>query len=66
LPRIIVEADEGRTLDQKRGLVRDITRAVVEHFDVSPDQVTVVIREQAPENVAKAGVLRVDRLATTG
>jgi len=45
MPTIIVEADEGRTVEQKRGLVRDITEAVCTHFKVPPEAVTVLIHE---------------------
>ncbi|RPI41435.1 MAG: 4-oxalocrotonate tautomerase, partial [Hyphomicrobiaceae bacterium] len=32
MPEIYVHAIEGRTLEQKRALVKDITEAVVRHF----------------------------------
>jgi hypothetical protein len=35
MPTIIVEADEGRTVEKKRGLVKDITEAVCKNFNVS-------------------------------
>jgi len=61
MPEIYVHAVEGRTLDQKRALVRDITAAVVKNFDVSPDRVMVQIIESAKENKAKGGVLFSER-----
>jgi 4-oxalocrotonate tautomerase len=61
MPRIIVQATKGRSLEQKRGLVRDLTKAMCDNFDVEPDQVTVVIQESDPENIAKGGVLAADR-----
>ncbi len=60
MPRITVEADEGRTIEQKRGLVRDITEAVMKNFNVSPEAVSIVIRETRKENRAKAGKLIID------
>ena len=36
MPLITVKALEGRTIEQKRGLAKDITEAVVKHFEVSP------------------------------
>ena len=65
MPRIIIQANKGRTLDQKRGLVRDITAAVCANFDVQPDQVTIVFQEMAPEERARGGVLDVDRVAAS-
>jgi hypothetical protein len=35
MPTVIVEADEGRTVEQKRGLVKDITDAVCKNYNVS-------------------------------
>ncbi len=60
MPQVFVEAIEGRTVEQKRGLVKDITEAVVKNFDVGPEAVTVLIREVSRENFAKAGKLRID------
>jgi 4-oxalocrotonate tautomerase len=61
MPEIYVHAVEGRTLDQKRALVRDITAAVVKNFDVSPDAVMVQIVESPKHNKAKGGVLFSER-----
>ena len=61
MPEIYVHAVEGRSLDQKRALVRDITAAVVKHFDVAPEAVLVQIVESAKENKAKGGVLFSER-----
>ncbi|HEX6470099.1 MAG TPA: tautomerase family protein [Streptosporangiaceae bacterium] len=61
MPRIIVQAVEGRSLEQKRRLVRAITAGVVDAFSVSPESVTVVIEEIRKEHLAKAGVLAADR-----
>ena len=61
MPEIYVHAVEGRTLDQKRALVRDITAAVVKNFDVAPDRVMVQIIESAKENKAKGGILFSER-----
>jgi 4-oxalocrotonate tautomerase len=61
VPEIYVHAVEGRTLDQKRALVRDITAAVVKNFNVPADSVMVQIVESAKENKAKGGVLFSER-----
>ncbi|PXY18904.1 tautomerase family protein [Prauserella muralis] len=61
MPRIVVQAYEGRTLDQKRHLVRAITDVVVDAYAVPPETVTVVIEEIRKDHMAKAGVLRSDR-----
>jgi 4-oxalocrotonate tautomerase len=61
MPSITVKALEGRTIEQKRGLIQDVTAAVVKNFRVKPESVTVYIVEYAKENVAEAGKLFVDR-----
>jgi 4-oxalocrotonate tautomerase len=61
MPRIIIQAFKGRTVEQKRELVRRITDATVEVFQVSPDTVTIRIEEGELENFAKAGLLAIDR-----
>jgi 4-oxalocrotonate tautomerase len=61
MPEIYVHAVEGRTLDQKRALVRDITAAAVKHFDVPPEAVMVQIVESSKDNKAKGGVLFSER-----
>ncbi|MCG6534570.1 MAG: tautomerase family protein [Syntrophales bacterium LBB04] len=60
MPLIIVEADEGKTIDQKRGLVKDITDAVCKNFNVPPQAVSIHIHEGKKENRAKAGKLAID------
>ena len=66
MPRIIVQAITGRTVEQKRDLVRRLTDAVVESWRVDPETVTIRIEEMAPENFARAGVLALDRPSTKG
>ncbi len=60
MPLVTVKAIEGRTTEQKRKLVRDITEAVVKHFETKPESVTVDIIEFSRENLAKAGKLFID------
>lgn len=60
MPIITVEAFEGRTIEQKRGLVKDITEAVTKNFNVGPDAVTIIIHELKHEHLAKAGKLKID------
>jgi 4-oxalocrotonate tautomerase len=57
MPEVYVHAVKGRTLDQKRGLIKDITDAVVKNFSVPLEAVTVEIVESEPTAKAKGGVL---------
>ena len=56
MPEIIVYAVEGRSLEQKQGLLRDITEAVVKNFGVPPGVVTVQIVEASADLKSKGGV----------
>jgi 4-oxalocrotonate tautomerase len=57
MPEVVVYLAEGRTQDQKRGLVKEITDAVVKNCAVDASVVTVSIMETAKNNKAKGGVL---------
>ncbi len=61
MPEIMVFAAAGRTTEQKRGLVRDLTDAMVKNFGVAADSVTVQIIESPKDSKAKGGVLFSDR-----
>ncbi|HYH91749.1 MAG TPA: tautomerase family protein [Candidatus Saccharimonadales bacterium] len=61
MPRIIVQAISGRTVEQKRDLAKRLTDAVVEAWGVDPDIVTLRFEEVPPENFARAGQLALDR-----
>ena len=61
MPEVYVHAIAGRTKDQKRALITDITNAVVKHFGVNADAVLVEIVESSPDNKAKGGVLFSER-----
>jgi 4-oxalocrotonate tautomerase len=61
MPEVYIHAVAGRSLEQKRALVKDITEAVVKNFKVGADAVMVEIIESAKENKAKGGVLFSER-----
>jgi 4-oxalocrotonate tautomerase len=63
MPRVIVQAVEGRSADQKRELVSSITEAVVNAYGVEPKTVTIVLEDIPRTNFAKAGVLASDNPA---
>ena len=51
----------GRTVEQKRKLVKAITDAMVEHADAKPTNLHVIIHDVELENWGHAGILGVDR-----
>lgn len=61
MPEMVIEMIAGRTLDQKRELVRRLTDVMVEVLKVDPSSVTITIHENSREDKAKAGVLFCDR-----
>jgi 4-oxalocrotonate tautomerase len=61
MPEVYVHAVEGRTKEQKKALIQDITHAVVKNFGVTADAVLVEIVESSRDNKAKGGVLFSER-----
>jgi len=57
MPEIVVYAVSGRTQEQKRALMKDITDAVVKNFSVQPGQVVISLVETEKNNKMKGGVL---------
>ena len=57
MPEIVVYLLEGRTLDEKRALVKDVTAAVVKNLSTPPEAVTVSLVETAKTSKGKGGVL---------
>lgn len=55
MPIIQVDMISGRTKEQKAGLIRDITDAVVKHTGAKAESVHVLIREAAAENFGANG-----------
>ena len=57
MPEVYVHAVKGRTLEQKKALMKDITDAVVKNFNTTADNVTISIIETEPTAKSKGGVL---------
>lgn len=57
MPVVTIQMAEGRSLEQKRRVVQEITRSLAETFQIDPGMVTVLIQELKRENIAKNGVL---------
>ncbi len=61
MPLIQVDWAEGRSVEQKRELVKKITAAVVEAGKCPPEAVTVIVRDLPKTNIGKAGGLLADK-----
>ena len=57
MPTYHVEMMEGRTLEQKKKLVAELTRVSVEVLAVTPESVDVIITDIKRENWATGGTL---------
>jgi 4-oxalocrotonate tautomerase len=55
MPEVHVFMAEGRTDEQKKRMMADITRAVVDNLEVSPEVVTVQIVEAKLTDKMKGG-----------
>jgi len=60
MPILQVEMLKGRTIEQKRNMVKKVTDAVTETLNCPKEAVRIIIREMELENFASAGVLRAD------
>jgi len=60
MPEVIVYLIEGRSLDAKRALVKDLTDAVVKNIGAPPEAVTVSLVETPRTAKGKGGVLFAD------
>ena len=56
MPEVYVYAVAGRTPEQKKSLMKDITDAVVKNFGAKAEAITVQIVESPKDSKAKGGV----------
>lgn len=55
MPYVHIEMLEGRTDEQKQGLMRDVVDAVVKNANVSKESVHVIIHEIPKQHLTKNG-----------
>src|SRR6266849_1140061 len=63
MPEITVSMDAGRTDEQKAGMMRDITQALVKNLGVDADAVVIQINEAPLAHKMKGGKTFVERKA---
>ncbi len=61
MPIININLLEGRTVEQKRKLVVEITDAVVKSLNVKADTVKIILQDMAKNDYAEGGVLFMDK-----
>ena len=57
MPLVTIKIIEGRTVEQKRGMAKDVTEAIVKNIGCPPAAVQINIVDLKPENVAQGGKL---------
>ena len=57
MPEVVIYALGGRSLDQQRGLMKDVTDAVVKNYKVEPGAVVVTLVESDKQDKMKGGIL---------
>jgi 4-oxalocrotonate tautomerase len=60
VPIVQIELLEGRSIDQKRAMVKKVTEALTETLNCSPAAVKIMMREIKKEHLATGGVLKLD------
>ena len=66
MPEITISLAAGRTEEQKKGMMLDITQALVKHLGVDPEAVVIQINEAPLNNKMKGGKTFVERRAAEG
>lgn len=61
MPVVRIELSKGRTLAQKRELVKSVTDAVAKSTGVNPENIWVILDEFEPDNFASGGHLHIDK-----
>ncbi len=62
MPNIFIETFEGRSIEEKRKVVEEITNLVSQIWNVDKEVVNIRILENKRENVARGGKLFSDRV----
>jgi 4-oxalocrotonate tautomerase len=61
MPLVTIKIIEGRTIEQKRGMTKDVTEAIVKNIGCPTAAVQIDIVELKPENIAQGGSLFSDK-----
>ncbi|MBT8762849.1 4-oxalocrotonate tautomerase family protein [Desulfohalobiaceae bacterium Ax17] len=64
MPIISIKIAKGRSIEQKRKLVKAVTDSVVSTLDVKPEWVSVLIEEFERENWSTGGELHIDKFGS--
>jgi 4-oxalocrotonate tautomerase len=62
MPIVTIQQSAGRTLEQRKELIRGITEAFGKSYGLAPEAVTVFFQDYKDDQWGKDGKLHVDRL----
>ena len=60
MPLVTIKVLEGRTLEQKRGLVKDVTEVIAKNVGCPTEAVMIDLVDLKAENVSQGGKLLAD------
>jgi 4-oxalocrotonate tautomerase len=60
MPLVTIKIIEGRTVEQKRGMAKDVTEAIARNIGCPTQAVSIDIMEYGKENLATGGELFID------
>ena len=60
MPLVTIKIVEGRTLEQKRAMCKDVTAALVKNIGCKPEAVHIDIVDLKKENLSQGGKLMCD------
>ena len=61
MPAVTIVLKEGRTVEQKRELVKAVTEAIVRTVNAKPEAVHIVLHDEPAHNLANGGILLADK-----
>lgn len=61
MPIVQIDFMAGRTIEQKRTMVKKVTEAIADSIGCSESAVTVLLRELPKESFAEGGTLLIDK-----
>ncbi|MFA5536405.1 MAG: 2-hydroxymuconate tautomerase [Bacillota bacterium] len=61
MPFIQINMLEGRTVEQKRGLAKLVTKSVSEALGIAEQNVTIIIKDVPKTNFSQGGTLATDK-----
>jgi 4-oxalocrotonate tautomerase len=60
MPEVVIYALQGRSIEVKRSLVKDVTDAICKNYQVDPSAVVITLVDSSKDEKSKGGVLFAD------